>query len=183
MKKYPEGNLFINFLTCGLFERFKGEFSFIHSRVVLSQTKRKEPTANPHSSGEVFIGLVDLVICGPGYCRSLCGHPPTSPTTLTVPFIRSLLKQLGLNTKAWQPQLCRDPLSSPTVHVHSSTHQPALLPSHHWPQGIPLTFTLAADPGALYLPLAAVCPKAPCLFHNCLLLLESWQDLSNSVTF
>lgn len=54
--------------------------------------------------------LVYLVICRPGYCSSLLGYTPTSPTThpechsqppqtLPVfPFIRSLLKQLGFKT-------------------------------------------------------------------------------------
>lgn len=83
----------------------------------------------------------------------------------------------------WQSELHVDPLGAPMVHLHRSTTQSASLPSHHWPQGmpLPLTHTVAANPGAFYLPLAAVCPEASCLFHNCLLLLKSWQDFANSV--
>lgn len=109
-----------------------------------------------------------------------CALPSTSPDSPL--FSPSYTPSWGRSDWIWN--CAHGGRSCERIHSHRSTHQPARRPSHQWPPGMPLTLspTLAADPGAFsYLPLAAVCPWAPCLFHNCLLLLQSWQDFANSV--
>lgn len=189
-----------------LFEQFKGEFWFICSRVVLLYSHPRQRKTKTNGNNQRIIVVIISHSWALYSLWSTLAQVNAAPSVVTVqpapqltlnatvnlpglspvfPFTRSLLKQLGLNIKSCprQPELRRDPLGTPMVHLHRSTHQLALLPSQLWPKGMPLTLTRtrAADPGAFHLPLAAVCPQASCLFPNCLLLLESWQDFANSV--
>lgn len=148
--------MFINFLTCILFGEFGGKFWFIHSRAVLLYSHPRQERTNKQKTMVVVLVnefcLVYLVICRLGYCRCLCGHTPTSPTTHpechSQPY--EALPCVPLHTlppkATWNKykmlmavSAAQGSTGTPTVHLYRSPRQPALLPSHCWPLGTPPT--------------------------------------------